>query len=128
MKSSFDDNLVWQVTQPTDGAPHLFSVANSATYNYGIGGSERHKKFVWTRLFRTFAQFKTDPSNTLVAGIKAAAMAEFNEHQKNRVGAPAISIKFQSTTANNVKMLTFPFRVLCHQTGHVERPSPLLPI
>ena len=117
MKSSFDDNLVWQVTQPTDGAPHLFNIANSNTYNYGIGGSERHKKFVWTRLFRTFAQFKTDPSNTLEAGIKAAAMAEFNEHQKNRVGAPAISIKFQSTTANNVKMLTFPFRVLCHQTG-----------
>ena len=86
---------MWQVTQPTDGAPALFKFpeGNPANpWNYqSTGGSVAHKNFVFTRLYRTFAQFKDDPSNVLDIGIKAGAQAEFAENQKNRLGAPAVS-------------------------------------
>ena len=125
METTFANGIVWQVTQPTDGAPALFKFpeGNPANpWNYAsTGGSVAHKNFVFTRLYRTFAQFKDDPSNVLDIGIKAGAQAEFAENQKNRLGAPAVSIRFKTGAAPNLKtMLTFPFRILCHQNQSTD--------
>ena len=132
METTFVDGIVWQVTQPTDGAPALFKYPEGNPgnpWNYAsTGGSVAHKNFVFTRLYRTFAQFKDDPSNVLDIGIKAGAQAEFAENQKNRLGAPAVSIRFKHTLVdpNGVNadvvstMLTFPFRILCHQNQSTE--------
>ena len=73
-----DDNVEWLVTQPNEATVNLFRDAvvgnpwTDATQNVPAGGSTAHHSFVFTRLLRTFAQFKTDPSNILDAGIRGA--------------------------------------------------------
>ena len=120
--------LTWQVTQPNEVAPGLFlnpqPAQNVVPVNPwdGIpqgGGSVDHQNFVFRRLYRTFAQFKKNPSNILNNTILNDA--EFKQFHLNRVGAPAVSIRFQHTTAAVPpvihRMQTFPFRILCHQTS-----------
>ena len=111
---------MWSVDVPNETAPNLFrypqaNPANpwdNATQNTALGGSTEYHEFVFSRLYRTLAQFKKDPSNILDVGIKAADQAEFQEFQRNRVGAPAVSLQFINGAT---RMQTFPFRILCHE-------------
>ena len=115
-----DADVVWSIDVPNETAPNLFrypqaNPANpwdTATQNTALGGSTEYHEFVFSRLYRTLAQFKKDPSNILDVGIKAADQAEFQEFQRNRVGAPAVSIQYINGAT---RMQTFPFRILCHE-------------
>ena len=119
MTMTWNSDVVWQVWMPIDTSTNLFMFPTAGPVNpwdQGPGGSVSYRDYVFTRLYRTFLQLKTDPSNILDVGIKAAAQAELlDEAQRtNRVGAPAVYINFKSGAH---RMQTFPFRILCHGHG-----------
>ena len=123
------NHVEWVVTQPNHATPNLFREANpgapftNANTGAVAGGSASHHQFVFTRLYRTFAQFKKDPSNDLGASIIAGAMSEFKEHQRNRVGAPGVYIVYDDGPGGHT-MMTFPFRWLMnHRTNTVTDES-----
>ena len=95
-----DDDFVFQLTQPTHLTPHLFRdpKANpvqpfntgtaSPNLNDALGGSEDHQDFVFQRLFRTFGQFKANPSGVLDIGV--LQYMDLNDWHQNRLAAPAV--------------------------------------
>ena len=126
MNTVFNDDIVWQVHMPIETA-----AANpwNAASQTATGGSAAYQNYCFSRLYRTFAHFKKDPSNILDVGIKAGAQAEFKDESliSNRVGAPAVYIEFTHTIVDpngaiTHKIQTFPFRILCH--GHGSNVAP----
>ena len=117
-----DDELVCAITQPHEGSLNLFKHPKAAPanpWNYAnSGGSAAHKSFVFTRLYRTFAQFKKNPSGKLNVNIIAADRAEFKEHHSSRVYAAAVYAEYELAVPDPLKPLklqTHPFRVICMQ-------------
>ena len=125
-------HIEWRVDTPLEASTHLFRHPRDAPVNPWTdantnvdpnspgGGSDEYHKFCFQRLYRTFAQFKKDPSNVLDDAIAEGAQADFEELHKHRVGAPALYLEFVTGDPVTHSMQTFPFRVLCHQT-YIEK-------
>ena len=121
-----EKELTVDLTQPNHATADLFSLPNvGAPWNYGAGGSDKHKAFVYSRLFRTYAQFKKNPSGELGVGIIAAAQSEFKTHQSNRLCALGAYAVYSNGPANALvaTMNTFPFRIIVPMDNQSNYPT-----